>query len=82
MVFQPFEGPSVYELRVRGRLGDESAPWFEDVTLTIDESSSPPQTVIRGAIRDQAALYGLISRIRDLGLTLLSVQRFEDNEEN
>jgi hypothetical protein len=82
MVFQPFEGPSVYELRVEGRLGHESAPWFEDVTLTIDESSSPVQTVIRGAIRDQAALYGLISRIRDLGLTLLSVQRFEDNEEN
>jgi hypothetical protein len=77
MVFQPFEGPSVYELRVEGRLGDESAPWFGDVTLAIDETTSPPQTIIRGVIRDQAALYGIISRLRDLGLTLLSVQRLD-----
>jgi hypothetical protein len=47
------------------------------MTLIVDESTSPVQTIIRGAVRDEAALYGLISRIRDLGLTLLSVQRLD-----
>jgi hypothetical protein len=43
----------------------------------VDESTTPPQTIIKGVIRDQAALYGLISRIRDLGLKLLSVNLLE-----
>jgi len=62
-----------YELRVDGRLTEETADWFEDMTLTADETTDPPQTLIQGIVRDQAALYGLISRIRDLGLLLLSV---------
>jgi hypothetical protein len=77
----PFDTPKIYELRVDGRLGRESASWFEDMTLSVDESTSPVQTVIRGDIRDEAALYGLISRIRDLGLTLLSVNRVENEED-
>jgi hypothetical protein len=78
---QSFDTPKLYELRVDGRLGRESASWFEDMTLTVDESTSPVQTVIQGHIRDEAALYGLISRIRDLGLTLLSVNRVEKEED-
>jgi hypothetical protein len=70
-----------YEFRVNGRLPQEVAAWFEEMTLEVDETTSLPQTIIQGVIRDQAALYGLISRIRDLGLTLLSVQRLEDKEE-
>jgi hypothetical protein len=66
-----------YEIRVNGRLSPETAGWFEDMTLTVDESTTPPQTIIKGVIRDQAALYGLISRIRDLGLKLLSVNLLE-----
>jgi hypothetical protein len=77
----PFDTPKIYELRVDGRLGRESASWFEDMTLSVDESTLPVQTVIRGDIRDEAALYGLISRIRDLGLTLLSVNRVENEED-
>ena len=69
-----------YEFRVNSRLNQETTVWFEDMTLTVDESTSPPQTIIQGAIRDQAALYGIISRIRDLGLTLLSVNRVEEKE--
>jgi hypothetical protein len=72
---QPFDGPAIYELRVEGRLGPESAAWFADMMLSIDETSVPVQTIIRAAIRDDAALYGLISRIRDLGLSLQAVQR-------
>jgi hypothetical protein len=49
--------------------------------VTMDESSSPVQTIIQGPMRDQAALYGLISRIRDLSLTLLSVNRVEKEED-
>jgi len=69
-----------YEFRVNGRLNQDIAVWFEDMILTVDESMETPQTIIKGGIRDQAALYGLISRIRDLGLTLLSVNRVEEKE--
>jgi hypothetical protein len=76
------EAPSLrYELRVNGRLTGEAADWFEDMTLSIDKTSTPSQTVIQGTIRDQAALYGLISRIRDLGLLLLSVNLIEQEKE-
>ena len=78
---QPFPAETVYELRISGRLGHSLQTWFEDMTVTVDESSSPIQTVIQGPMRDQAALYGLISRIRDLGLTLLSVNRVEKEED-
>lgn len=74
---QPFQVESNYELRISGRLGESARTWFEDLDVKVDESSSPVQTVIKGLMRDQAALYGLISRIRDLGLTLLSVKRLD-----
>lgn len=65
--------PTCYEIRVNNRLGPQSMIWFDDVTITIIEKTKPPQTIIRGYVRDQAALYGLINRVRDLGLTLVSV---------
>jgi hypothetical protein len=74
---EPFPAETVYELRISGRLGEASLTWFEDMDITVDESSLPVQTIIRGPMRDQAALYGLISRIRDLGLTLISVSSDE-----
>ena len=77
----PFPAETVYELRISGRLGHSTQTWFEDMDVTVDESSSPVQTIIQGPMRDQAALYGLISRIRDLGLTLLSVNRVEKEED-
>ena len=73
--------PGDYELRISGHLGRQTAAWFEDMSLTVDEMTTPPQTVIRGYIVDQAALYGLISRARDLGLTLVSVKRLDETEE-
>ena len=78
---EPFPAETVYDLRISGRLGEASLTWFEDMNVTVDESSSPVQTIISGPMRDQAALYGLISRIRDLGLTLLSVNRVEEKED-
>ncbi len=72
-----FSEPVYYEFRVRGRLSQAGATWFEGMSLTVDEDSTPPHTVIGGYILDRAALHGLINRIRDLGLTLLSVQRVD-----
>jgi len=78
---QPIAPNMRYEFRVNGRLTEETAVWFEDMTLTVDETTTPPQSLIQGIIRDQAALYGLISRIRDLGLHLLSANLIEQEKE-
>lgn len=71
-----------YELRFRGRLTEPMLAWFKDMTVEFDQDSTPPQTVIRGPIRDQAALYGYVNRIRDLGLVLLSVNLVDTQEDS
>lgn len=77
-----FNRPSYYEFRVYGRLSPQSTPWFEGLDISADEALNPVETIIQGYIEDQAALHGLISRIRDLGLTLVSVNRIERMEQN
>ena len=72
--------PSYYEFQVRGRLNPQSAPWFGGMDISVDETLDPVQTIIQGFIEDQTALHGLISRIRDLGLTLVSVNRIDRKE--
>jgi hypothetical protein len=59
-----------YEIRVRGQLGSHWSAWFEGVTLTPLENGV---TLIAGPIQDQAALHGVLVKIRDLGLPLISV---------
>ena len=76
-----FNKPAYYEFRVRDRISPQSAAWFEGMEIVIDETVEPIQTIIRGYMEDQAALHGLISRIRDLGLTLVSVNQIEQNGE-
>ena len=68
----------VYRICVQGRLSQTGAAWFEGFTLTMDETTSPLQTCLQGPVGDQAALHGLLSRIRDLGLTLITVQRMDE----
>ena len=68
----------VYRICVQGRLSQTGAAWFEGFTLTVDETTSPLQTCLEGPVEDQAALHGLLSRIRDLGLTLITVQRLDE----
>ena len=75
----PTFAPGHCELRISGHLGSQTIAWFEDMTLTVNEETNPPHTIIQGYIVDQAALYGLINRARDLGLTLLSVKHIEQN---
>jgi hypothetical protein len=69
---QPDEPPAHYEIRVRGVLDSRWSAWFEDLRLTSDEAG---QTTIAGPVVDQAALHGLLAKVRDLGLELLSVRR-------
>jgi len=64
------DGPGQYEIRVQGRLEPRWAAWFDGMTLT---SGSDGSTTIHGPVVDQAALHGLLTQLRDLGLPLLSV---------
>lgn len=62
-----------YILRVEGVLDRRWAAWFEGLTVTPGET----ETTISGPIRDQAALYGLLAKVRDLGLVLVEVRRIQ-----
>lgn len=68
----PIEPPARYEIRVDGVLGSRWSAWFEGLQVTSDAGG---QTVIAGPVTDQAALHGLLARIRDLNLPLISVRR-------
>jgi hypothetical protein len=59
-----------YAIRVRGRLEPRWAAWFDDLTLTAEDGGV---TCLHGPVADQAALHGLLQKIRDTGLPLLSV---------
>ncbi len=64
----------LYEFRVKGRLDQRWAAYFDGLTLT---TLAEGETVLRGEVVDQAALHRLLSRIRDLGLTLVLVKRLK-----
>jgi hypothetical protein len=59
-----------YEMRLQGHLDDRWSAWFDGMELRTDDDGT---TLVRGQVADQAALHGLIQKVRDLGLTLLSV---------
>jgi hypothetical protein len=58
------------EIRVKGRIDERWSDWFDDLTITHTDRD---ETVLTGSIVDQTALYGLLSKLRDLGLALVSV---------
>jgi hypothetical protein len=62
--------PLACQIRIVGHLGGERADWFEGVTVTAQDSS---ETLLSGQVADQVALHGLLKRVRDLGIPLLSV---------
>jgi hypothetical protein len=61
-----------YEIRVQGRLDDRWAAWFDGLGLSRTDDGA---TLLRGPVTDQAALHGLLQKLRDLGVPLLSVTR-------
>ncbi len=66
-------GPAHYEIRVEGVLDSRWADWFGGLHIESDDT----QTVISGSLPDQPALHGLLTKIRDLGLCLISVRRLD-----
>jgi hypothetical protein len=66
--------PGRYELRVIGHLDDRWGEWFGDLTVTRETDGT---TTMRGPVVDQAALHSLLIRVRDLGVTLLSVRAID-----
>ena len=62
--------PLVYQIRIKGHLGREWADWFEGLTLTALDNG---ETLLTGAVVDQATLHGVLRKVRDVGLPLLSV---------
>lgn len=66
--------PAVYQLRVKGHLGAHWGEWFGGMTIA---QTANGETLITGVVADQAALHGLLRKVRDLGVPLLSVSRSE-----
>ncbi len=66
--------PGVYEIRIKGHLNNRWADWLEGLSFTYESDGT---MILHGPVVDQAALHGLLRRVRDLGLTLVSVTRIE-----
>ena len=67
----------IYQIRIKGHLGSQWADWFEGLTITLEEDG---ETLLTGPVVDQAALHGLLKKVRDLGMPLLSVNRVEPGQ--
>jgi hypothetical protein len=67
----------IYAIRVFGRLNEHWRDWFDGLTITGEENG---ETVLTGPVADQAALYGLLKKIRDLGMPLISVNRMTSDQ--
>ena len=68
--------PATYQIKVQGRLDEDWSDWFSGMTVTVEcQEDGPTITTLTGIVPDQAALHGLLNRIRDLNLPLLDVRR-------
>lgn len=62
--------PLIYQIKIKGQLGLQWLEWFEGLAITLEDNGC---TLLTGPVLDQAALYGLLRKVRDLGMPLLSV---------
>ncbi len=62
--------PTAYQIRIKGHLGRQWADWFGGLTITLEDNGD---TLLTGPVVDQAALHGLLRKVRDLGMPLVSV---------
>ena len=67
----------VYQIRIKGHLGRQWTDWFEGLTITLEDNGD---TLLTGPVVDQAALFGLLKKVRDLGMPLLSVIRVQPGQ--
>ena len=71
------DNPGRYEIRLKGHLDSRWTAWFDGLTLTQDSDGT---TIIHGLVTDQAALHGLLQKVRDLGLPLVSVTQVQPDQ--
>jgi len=71
--------PTLYQIRIKGHLGCEWSGWFEGMVIKLEENGD---TFLIGPIIDQAALQGFLKKVRDMGMTLVSVCPVEPDQEN
>jgi hypothetical protein len=64
--------PQIYQIRIKGQLDSQWTDWFEGLAITLEDDGD---TLLTGPVVDQAALHGLLKKVRDLGLSLLSVNQ-------
>jgi hypothetical protein len=69
--------PMVYQIRLKGHLDSQWTDWFDGLTITLEENGD---TLLTGPVVDQAALHGMLKKVRDLGMPLVSVNRVQFNE--
>ena len=69
--------PVIYQIRLKGQLGCQWTNWFGGLTITLEEDGD---TLLTGPVIDQAALHGLLRKVRDLGMPLVSVSQVQSTE--
>jgi hypothetical protein len=70
----------VWQIRVRGHLGPQWHEWFEGLTITNIQHGQEAQAILSGPLADQAALHGVLAKVRDLGLPLIAVSHVVDED--
>jgi hypothetical protein len=68
---------TLYQIRIKGSIDSQWREWFEGFSITLDEDGN---TLLTGQVVDQAALYGLLKKVRDLGMTLVSVVQIQSDD--
>ena len=66
--------PTIYQIRIEGHLDDQWTDWFSGLSIILEDDGD---TLLTGPVADQAALFGLLKKVRDLGMPLVSVNRIE-----
>ena len=69
--------PVVYQIRIKGHLGHQWTDWFEGLAITLEDNGD---TLLTGPVIDQAALHGLLKKVRDLGMPLISISPVETSQ--
>ena len=71
--------PVIYDIRIKGHLGRQWTDWFGEMTFTLEDNGD---TLMTGPVVDQAALHGLLKKVRDLGMPLISVTGVEPDQDD